>query len=77
MDTSVTMMGLLRMLWKLHKMVSGHTLATVSQRAGGRNLDVRSSQCRAMHPFAGYRAVFIARAGDARGRRTDFWTLLE
>ena len=47
------------------------------QRAGGRNFDVRSSQCRAMHPCAGYRAVFIARAGDARGRRTDFRKLLE
>ena len=50
---------------------------TFWQRAGGGNFDVRSSQCRAMHQRADYRAVFIARAGDARGRRTDFWKHLE
>ena len=47
------------------------------QRAGGRNFDVRSSQCRAMHQRADYRVVFVARAGDARGRRTDFRKPLE
>ena len=47
------------------------------QRAGGMDFDVYASQCRAMYPCADYRAVFIARAGDARGRRTDFRKLLE
>ena len=47
------------------------------QRAGGMNFDARSSQCKAMHQCAGYRAVFIARAGESRGRRTDVRKLIE